>query len=811
MPAEDISLTATYKPRAEQTFALNVLNGSGSGQYFAGTQVTIVAASAPEGQVFDRWTGDVGFVASADLPTTDVTMPEASVTVEAAYKDAPVETFALTVNSGSGSGEYRAGRAVSIAADPAPDGQVFDRWTGDTAHVETPLSPNTTVVMPSADVAVTATYKNRPVENFELTMGFGSGSGSYPAGQSVTIAANPAPDGQVFDRWRGQTGFLTNPNAPNTEVVMPSESVSVTASYRERPAETFALSVTSGTGSGDYEAGEVISIAAEPAEDGQVFVRWSGQTAQVANVNLPNTTLSMPAADVSVSALYEAIDDDETEPERRTLTVVDGTGDGDYRAGRVVLIAADVREGEIFDRWVGQTAGVNNVNIPNTTLVMPDANVTVTATFKPDPELQFRLRQQARLPVSETSQTESGKSDPVAGLQIFAPRASREETSLLDERNVPAGRIVRLTAPEAPAGFVFDKWVGQTTHVDNIHEASTFLYMPTDEVDITATYRAQVTAQPLTVESGTGSGEYLPGTEVTISANAPDAGFVFERWEGQTAQMANVNRPSTTLRMPQTSVRVRAVYRDKPEAPFRLTVRGNDSVQDVMAGETVTITSATPGPDEVFARWTGQVGTVDDIFAAQTALYMPATEVTVQATFATLYTVTAGVDGDGGTLSPASQEVVDGERAEITLTPNDGWIVDEVTGCGQGGSLSGTIWTTGQISADCALTVRFTRQFEVSPAGSGSVSCEVDGDQTICTATPMPGFAFVEWTNCPGIVQGNACVLEGADATVQLGARFERSDGAPIPVPVNPPLFLLLLVLLTFGMGAVALGWRRVG
>jgi uncharacterized repeat protein (TIGR02543 family) len=702
MPEQAVSVTATYKAAPPETFALTVTNGSGSGEYTAGTQVTITASPAPDGQVFDQWAGDVGFVANVNLPTTDVLMPEAAMALTATYKDAPPDLFALTVTNGTGTGEYEAGRAISIAANPAPEGRIFDRWSGDLVHVESPLTPNTTVVMPAEAIAVTALYKDRPAETFALTVLSGSGSGEYPAGQTVTIAAEPAPEGQVFDRWRGDTAYLASPNAPNTEVVMPAEAVSVEATYKAAPPETFALTVTSGTGSGRYEAGEVITIAAEPAADGEVFARWSGQTAQVTNVNLPNTTLTMPASDVSATALYEA-EPETAEP--NTLTVVDGTGDGSYDAGRVVLIAADVREGELFDRWIGQTAGVNNVNIPNTTLVMPDGDVTVTATFKPDSGQQFRLRQLVRLP-DQATQQRVGKTGPEPGLQ-----ATASSDNVIDDREVPAGLIVRLFAPEAPAGFVFDKWVGQTTHVNNIHEPETFVYMPTSDVEISATYREQVSAQTLTVDSGSGDGSYMPGTEVTITASAAPSGFVFDRWEGQTAQVANVNRPETIMTMPQTSVRVQAVYRELPPETFALEVLGGSGDGSYQAGREVTIVSQAPPADQVFARWSGQVGTVADIFSAQTSIYMPANQVTVVAQFANVYTVSATIDGSGGTLSPASQEIVEGERAVIQITPDSGWVVDAVSGCG-GGTLSKNTWTSAQINAECSIQVLFAQEID---------------------------------------------------------------------------------------------------
>lgn len=50
---------------------------------------------------------------------------------------------------------------------------------------------------------------------------------------------------------------------------------------------------------------------------------------------------------------------------------------------------------------------------------------------------------------------------------------------------------------------------------------------------------------------------------------------------------------------------------------------------------------------------------------------------------------------------------MEGDRATITLSPSPGWIVDSVSGCGEGGSLSGNVRTTGQIEGDCDLQVRF--------------------------------------------------------------------------------------------------------
>lgn len=49
-----------------------------------------------------------------------------------------------------------------IVADAAPEGYIFDQWTGDIAALDDSLSSATFVTMPAADVTVTATYLQLP-------------------------------------------------------------------------------------------------------------------------------------------------------------------------------------------------------------------------------------------------------------------------------------------------------------------------------------------------------------------------------------------------------------------------------------------------------------------------------------------------------------------------------------------------------------------------------------------------------------------------------------------------------------------------
>jgi hypothetical protein len=63
--------------------------------------------------------------------------------------------------------------------------------------------------------------------------------------------------------------------------------------------------------------------------------------------------------------------------------------------------------------------------------------------------------------------------------------------------------------------------------------------------------------------------------------------------------------------------------------------------------------------------------------------------------------------GSNGTISPSSSQLVNnGNVARFTITPNTGYYIASVSGCN--GSLSGSTYTTGAITANCQVAATFT-------------------------------------------------------------------------------------------------------
>jgi uncharacterized repeat protein (TIGR02543 family) len=118
--------------------------------------------TCPEGEITGLAPGDYEVrvaAAPGDTPENSsfASLPF-SVTISAGAPPAPT-TYLATVNNGSGGGSYAENATVTITANAAEDGKVFDTWTGDVSFARA-TSASTTFIMPAKAITVTATYKD---------------------------------------------------------------------------------------------------------------------------------------------------------------------------------------------------------------------------------------------------------------------------------------------------------------------------------------------------------------------------------------------------------------------------------------------------------------------------------------------------------------------------------------------------------------------------------------------------------------------------------------------------------------------------
>ena len=139
------------------------------------------------------------------------------------------------------------------------------------------------------------------ISTYMLEVGSGSGDGAYATGTMVTVIADPPPTGQHFAGWSGDIAILSNPFLATTTAIVPSMNVKIFAMYSELP--TYTVTVTNGSGDGNYLAGAQVAISADAAPPGQQFAGWTGEVT-FGDASSPTTTFTMPSSAVEVTATY---------------------------------------------------------------------------------------------------------------------------------------------------------------------------------------------------------------------------------------------------------------------------------------------------------------------------------------------------------------------------------------------------------------------------------------------------------------------------------------------------------------------------
>ncbi|MGE4489033.1 MAG: sialate O-acetylesterase, partial [Kiritimatiellales bacterium] len=146
-----------------------------------------------------------------------------------------------------------------------------------------------------------------------------------------------------------------------------------------RTDRSYRLDVKSGSGTAaNVLSGTEASITASTAPSGEVFDRWIGAAAELADLNSAATTVTMPSNALYLLATYRSTDET-----AYTLTVNNGYGSGTSQSNSILNIqAAAPADGQVFDHWIGDTQTVENVQASSITLRMPAHDVAVTAVYR---------------------------------------------------------------------------------------------------------------------------------------------------------------------------------------------------------------------------------------------------------------------------------------------------------------------------------------------------------------------------------------------------------------------------------------------
>ena len=240
---------------------------------------------------------------------------ELSITIA---KAAPAEyTVRFNANGGGGTMEDVTGVSGSYTLPACgftePEGKQFKGWS--TSADGSVISGTTYEV--SSDTTFYAIWESKEysiiVTDGKATIGAGSEISKAAQGTTITLTANAAPDGKVFDKWVVESGSTTleDANSETTTFIMPDSEVSVKATYKNAPVTTYSLTTQVNGGHGTISASK--TGLTEGSTETVIFTPDDGYEIDIVTVNgVPTDVLSnilnvTMDADKTVIVTYKVI------------------------------------------------------------------------------------------------------------------------------------------------------------------------------------------------------------------------------------------------------------------------------------------------------------------------------------------------------------------------------------------------------------------------------------------------------------------------------------------------------------------------
>ena len=521
----------------------------------------------------------------------------------------PPETYAVTVVKGKADKtEAAEGDTVTITADEPPSGKVFDSWTGNVEFVNA-TATETTFVMPAHDVTVTANYykkgtrylviydldkddkqyrytdddpdlDNDTCRTTELWLRY------IPAG--TFMMGSPVDELESHINETQHKVTLTKPfyigvfecTQRQWELVMGNRPsyFNNDAYYTVRPVEQVSYDMIRGAGwpENGHAVDATSFMGVLRAKTGLTFdlpteAQWEYAcragtiTALNSNKNLEDSYEDANMAEVGRyffnGTIYTSVEG-WTDPSQDCGTEYGTAKVGSYKPNAWGLYDMHGNVYEWCLDWYGGSYSP------------ADATDPVGAATSPYYEHLLRsggwysrannCRSATR--ISRGYDDYSSHND-VGFRVVFLPPEAYAVTVVkgtADKTEAAEGETVTITANMPASGQTFDKWTGNVEFANETATETTF-EMPANAVTVTATFKKipGVKTYKIVVVNGTADkAKAAAGETVTLTANPPPAGKVFDKWTGG-AVFDDPTSPATTFTMPAKAVTPKALYKRK--------------------------------------------------------------------------------------------------------------------------------------------------------------------------------------------------------------------------------------------------------
>ena len=356
---------------------------------------------------------------------------------------------------------YAQGDTVKLKADDPADGMEFKGWKCDIEGVtiEDPTSPETTFTMPDKKVKITAEYQEKQEAVTEAQTETQTEAQTEVPAESQTEVQTEAPA-------ESQTEVQTEaPAEQQTEAqTAPAGDQTETSDILITP-ETHIVTVNDGQVSGDFTAGSTMTVTAnDRTAEGYQFGGWyvDSMNASLDDAAAMEAHFTMPDADVTLTATYNAIQTDA--PETQTETAV---------------------------QTEAQTEAATQTEAQTEAAIQTEAQT----------EAAIQTEAQTEAAIQTEAQTETAAQEVQTEAQVATPETQAVERYSVTVTNegigngeYQAGETVTVEAPaENAAGQIFNSWTVEQADVqlaDPAQAVTTFV-MPQEAVTLSSgIYRA---------------------------------------------------------------------------------------------------------------------------------------------------------------------------------------------------------------------------------------------------------------------------------------------------------------------------------
>ncbi len=214
-------------------------------------------------------------------------------TVEPVYIDvteAKKDTFKVKVVDGIGSGVYTEGENVTITANPAPEGKVFDHWEtkSDTegvkdkkVNISSKKESSMNLQVGDCDCTITAVWADAETVPVKIVTEKETLTYYAPKNSEFWAEAPAAPSGYVFSEWSvADESIVEDKLSAGTTVKVGESEIQLMPVYEKSEFPTFNVTVKNGTGSGSYVTGDSVKVVADAPPEGKMFYKWENVDAQ---------------------------------------------------------------------------------------------------------------------------------------------------------------------------------------------------------------------------------------------------------------------------------------------------------------------------------------------------------------------------------------------------------------------------------------------------------------------------------------------------------------------------------------------------